>query len=104
MLDMKQKIDRALEEQPDYRRLDNLSSDVWKSVRERRESGRSNFYIPMSFRLCTLALCLIAMLAISQVSFQPDHTQADLFDLRYFSYQSAPSLNFASVNTYEFTP
>lgn len=104
MSDMKHIIDRALKQHPDYSRLDGLSADVWESVRKSRKLERNSFHIPMGLQLGTIALCLIAILAVVQVSFQPDYLQADLFDLRFFSYESAPSLNFASVNTYEFTP
>ncbi len=107
MLDTKQKLDRALQQKPDYRRLDNLSADVWERVQAEQQQGVIGFHTPLLSgigRLSIISLCLIALLAISQVFFQPGNMmQPDLFDLRYFSHQAAPSLNFASVNTYGFT-
>lgn len=104
MMDERQKIERALEQHPDYSRLDDLSADVWKRVRENRMSESGGLHFPVGFKMGTVALCLIAVLAVSQVLFQRDGFKADLFDLRFFSHQADPSLNFASVNTYEFTP
>lgn len=104
MKDIQQKIDDALGQNPDYGKLDNLSADVWMRVRNKQKQSGSSSFIPLSLKVATVSLCLLAMLAVSQVRFQQGNVQADLFDLRFFSYQSTPSLNFASVNTYELVP
>lgn len=104
MKDINHMIDKALHEQPDYSRLDNLSVDVWDKVRTKRKAFGNGLRIPLSLKMGTLAICLIAVFAISQISLSSGQLRADLFDLRFFSYQSAPSLNFASVNTYELLP
>lgn len=97
-------IDRTLEEQPDYSRLDNLPHDVWKTIRKSRELKRNDVRLPLSFKFTTVVLSLLVFLALSQLSFQPDRYQADIFDLRYFSHESTPSLNIASVSSYGYTP
>ena len=104
MKDINHMIDKALNEQPDYSRLDSLSVDVWDKVRAKRKARGNGLRIPLGLKVGTAAMCLIAIFAISQISLSTGQLRADLFDLRFFSYQSAPSLNFASVNTYELQP
>lgn len=102
MVDLQYKIDDALQHEPDYSRLDNLSRDVQRKIRMSEISGRAAFSIPFFIKAGTLALCCLALLAVSQISFKAQPDAADIFDLRYFSYQADPSMNFASVNTYRF--
>ncbi len=104
MKNLERKIDLSFKLQPNYTRLDNLPRDVWAKVRERRMEEPVGFAMPFSLKLGTLVLSVVAVIALSQVSFKQEPFQADFFDLRYFSYQAAPSLNIASVNTYEFAP
>ncbi len=104
MKDIAHKIDRALKHQPEYCRLDNLSNDVWQRIRAVRELKHNSFTIPVGFKMSAIALSLLAFIALSQVSFQDGQYQADIFDLRFFSYQSITVVNLASVDTYEFTP
>jgi len=104
MQDLEHKIDISLKQQPEYCRLDNLSKDVWHRIRSARGSKHYGFSIPVGFKMTVFALSLLAFIALSQVSFQEGRYQADIFDLRFFSYQSIPSVNLASVNTYEFRP
>ena len=96
-------IDKALNEPPDYRRLTPLAMDIHRRIEANCGGEVIAWQLPPGFRIGTVALSLLALLAFSQVSFQSRAFQADIFDLRFFSYQAAPSLNFASVNTYEFT-
>ncbi|WP_419176266.1 hypothetical protein [Desulfosediminicola sp.] len=104
MDNIRRKIDSSLRKHPDYRRLENLSGDVWERVRSARKEDKTGFVIPLGFKVATLGLSLLAFVALSQVLLQANQYQSDIFDLRYFSYQSAPSLNLASVQTWEFTP
>jgi len=104
MKDMEHKIDRALKQQPEYLRLDKLSNDVWHRIRAARGLKYNSFTIPVGFKMSAIALSLLAFIALSQVSFQDGQYQADIFDLRFFSYQSITLVNLASVDTYEFTP
>lgn len=98
------KIDKALQQQPNYSQLDNLSEDVWRKIRSTRKDTPGGFVMPVSFKIATLGLSLLAVFAFAQVLSQNTPGQSDLFDLRYFSYQSTPTLNLASVETYKFTP
>jgi len=99
-MDMQRKIDEALRQEPDYSRLDTLSQDVQRKIRMAENANRRVFRIPFFLQAGTLALCCLAMLAVWQIVYQAEADRADMFDLRYFSYQSDPSMNFASVNTY----
>lgn len=100
MMDLQHKIDEALRHEPDYSRIDNLSRDVWRKIRMAEDTSRGAIHIPVFLKAGTLALCVLAILAVSQMSFKAEAEKADMFDLRYFSYQADPSLTFASVNTY----
>lgn len=104
MKNLRHTIDSALRNKPDYGRLDNLSEDVWKRIRASRKEKQGGLVIPTGFKVATLVLSLLAFVALSQVSFRTGRYQADLFDLRYFSYQSEPTLNLALVDTNEFRP
>lgn len=98
------KIAKAFHQEPDYRRLNTLSYDVRRRISDVEQLKDSDYRISPVLKFSTLLLCALAFVAIAQVSFQSDSTQADIFDLRFFSHQSIPSLNLASVNTYEYVP
>ncbi len=102
MTEMEQNIDSALKQQPDYSRLEDLSVDVWRRIRTARVSHLKGVTIPFGLKVSAFALCLLAFVAISQVTFHSNQNHPDIFDLRFFSHQSIPSLNLASVNTYEY--
>lgn len=104
MNELENKIDKALKQEPNYNRLNTLSYDVKRRIRDSEQVQYSNYTIPSVLKLGTLMLSVLAFVAIAQISFQPDFHQADIFDLRFFSHQSIPSLNLASVNTYEYLP
>ena len=104
MNEIENKIDKALKQEPDYSRLNTLSRDVRGRVRDIKQLKYSNYTIPPILKFGTLMLSMLAFVAIAQISLQPDSNQADIFDLRFFSHQSIPSLNLASVNTYEYLP
>ena len=104
MKDINHMIDKALGERPDYSRLDSLPVDVRNRVRAERNATGRGLSFPLSLKVGTIAMCLLAVFALSQISLSTAQLRADLFDLRFFSYQSTPSLNFASVNTYELLP
>ncbi len=104
MNEIENKIEKALNQEPDYSRLSTLPYDVQRRIRDVEQLKYSNYSISPVLNFSTIMLSVLAFIAIAQVSFQPDSTQTDIFDLRYFSHQSIPSLNLASVNTYEYLP
>lgn len=104
MNEIEQKIDIALKQEPDYSRLQTLPHDVRSRVRGIKKMKYSNYTTPLILKFGTLMLSVLAFAAIAQVSFQTDSNQSDIFDLRFFSHQSIPSINLASVNTYEYSP
>lgn len=97
-------VDSALKKQPDYGRLDNLSTDVWEKVREVDRENQNVLRIPKIVQGGAVALSLLALIALSQVSLRPEKSQTDIFDLRYFSYRSIPSANLVALSDYEFRP
>ncbi len=104
MTKLEQKIDLALKKEPDYSKMDDLSADVWRKIRASQHDDQPMFAIPNGLKFATVALSLIALVAISQISFQKNSLQADIFDLRYFSYQASPTFQIASLNRYEMNP
>lgn len=100
MKEVERRIAKALKAQPDYRRLDSLAKDVWTRIGNPPQKDAVSFTIPMGLKMGSLALTLLAVFALSQISSYQKPVQADIFDLRYFSYHSAPSLNLSSINKY----
>lgn len=98
------RIDSALKQDPDYSKLQTLPYDVKRKIRSVNQSTYGSYTIPPMLKLGTVMLSVLAFVAIAQISFQTAPSQADIFDLRFFSHQSIPSLNLASVNTYEYEP
>lgn len=103
MADINKKLTQALQP-PDYRRLVHLGNDVWDRIDDKGVKAKIDFAIPFGLKASALALVVVAFIALSQVSFTGGGYQADLFDLRYFSYQEIPSVNLAAVNTYKLAP
>lgn len=104
MQNINRKIDNALQQQPDYTRLDNLSRDVWQRVTDAESENQNVLRIPKTIQAGAVALCFLALIALSQVSLRPGKSQTDIFDLRYFSYRSIPSANLVVLNYNEFRP
>ena len=60
-------ITDALKHEPDYSCLDSLQHDVWRKVRMSESPIRAAFHIPVFLKVGTLALCCLALLAVSQI-------------------------------------
>lgn len=97
MGDRNKNIDNLLQAEPDYERLDHLSVDVWRRIRTAEDSGPQNIVFPAAVRAVAFALSIVACLAFYELSFNAPQADADLFDLRYFSHQSVPSLNLVAT-------
>lgn len=104
MRDIEKLIDHSINKQPDYSRLDNLSSDVWKRINQVRFPERTDIAIPFGIKVTALATVIIAITALSQISFINHFKMKDPLDLRYFSYQTVPAFDLAAINTYELEP
>jgi hypothetical protein len=96
-----EKIADAIQQDPSCDSLDGLSHDVWQKIRGTRASeGRGvwlNFTLTPAIKVFSLVLLLGSCLALSQISFNKS-IEPDLFDLRYFSYQSLTTTTLLSMN------
>ncbi|TKB10791.1 hypothetical protein [Desulforhopalus sp. IMCC35007] len=95
------KLVRTIQQDPDYTCLDGLGHDVWQSIRGSRGDKNTeawlNFTLTPAIKAFSLVLLLGASLALSQISFNKS-VEPDLFDLRYFSYQSLTTTTLLSMN------
>ncbi len=101
MKDLNSKIDQSLAAKPDFGKLGKLQSDVWTRI-DNKELTISSWYIPTGLKVGTFAVSILALVALTQLSLQPLPFASDILDLQVFSAQSTPSINIASINTYEF--
>jgi hypothetical protein len=96
-----EKIAGAIEQDPSYDCLDRLGHDVWRKIRNTRAnkgpSAWFNFTLTPAMKAFSLILLLGSCLALSQISFNKS-VEPDLFDLRYFSYQSLTTTTLLSMN------
>lgn len=101
MKDLESKIEQSLTTEPDFGKLNRLQSDVWNKI-DTRELKNSFSYIPVGLKAGTIVVSLLALIAVSQVSFKQLPAENELLDLHFFSVQATPSITIASINTYEF--
>lgn len=96
-----EKIVNAIEQDPSYNSLDGLGHDVWHRIRETRADANTtawfNFTLSPAIKAFSLVLVLGSCIALSQISFNK-RLEPDLFDLRYFSYQSLTTTTLLSMN------
>ncbi len=101
MKNLNSKIDQSLADKPDFGKLDRLQSDVWTKIDD-KELTVNYWYIPTGLKFGTVAVSILALVALTQLSLQPLPFESDMLDLQVFSAESTPSINIASINTYEF--
>jgi hypothetical protein len=96
-----EKIVSAIKQDPSYNSLDGLSHDVWHRIRDTRADVNTgawfNFTLSPAMKAFSLVLVLGSCIALSQISLNK-RLEPDLFDLRYFSYQSLTTTTLLSMN------
>ena len=81
-------LDRVLQKQPAYTRLNHLEADVWHAINQQAASqtARPAMFNTQQLAYASLVLLVISSFSLSQISFQPNVHQNTL-GLEVFSPQ-----------------
>ncbi|GEM_PF-1094402 len=94
-------LDKLIQKEPDYSRINRLESDVWRQIKQSKAAGSAiSFMMPVwgntQLRYASLTLALIGGLIVSQGSIQPI-PRSNILDLEVFS----PNASFLMTATFE---
>ncbi len=95
-------LDRLVQKEPDYSRLNCLESDVWRQIRQSKTAQSAvSFMMPVwgntQLRYASLTLAVIGGLIVSQASIQPSPRVDNILGLEVFS----PNASFLMSATFE---